>query len=269
MDRLNKSKAISVTKADPMADIALINQYSVKELRPEDVFCFSVVLCDNDVDRDLERFADKTLDELAPLFLGKTGIFDHRWTAEGQTSRLYRVEVETTNQKTALGTPLKRLVGSAYMLNTETNKAVIDAINGGILKEVSVGVHVKDCNCSLCGMPLSLDWKTWTVQCETGHIKGNEYPEGLCVGSLENAKDAYEFSFVAVPAQRNAGVTKGMRDLMDAFDQVLDGDLSKIPMEKRKALINHLIASGKSDAEREERAKILAENKRYLKKGKE
>jgi hypothetical protein len=31
----------------------------------------------------------------------------------------------------------------------------------------------------------------------------------LCYASLEGAKDAFEFSFVAVPAQREAGVIKG------------------------------------------------------------
>ena len=56
MDRVTKLKAISTIPADPTADIELINQYSVKELTPQDVFCFSIVLCDNEVDRDTERF---------------------------------------------------------------------------------------------------------------------------------------------------------------------------------------------------------------------
>lgn len=48
-----KSFAISKAKADAAADIDLINQYAMKTLAPEDVFCFSVVLSNNDVDRDV------------------------------------------------------------------------------------------------------------------------------------------------------------------------------------------------------------------------
>ena len=54
--------------------------------------------------------------------------------------------------------------------------------------------------CSIGGK----DMKTHSCQ----HIKGRKYKGKLCYGILENPTDAYEWSFVAVPAQRNAGVTK-------------------------------------------------------------
>ena len=54
---------------------------------------FSVRLCDNEVDRDFERFGTEDLDRLGELFLGKSGIFDHQWSAKGQTARIYRTEV--------------------------------------------------------------------------------------------------------------------------------------------------------------------------------
>ena len=37
-------------------DMLLINEHTLKKLEKEDVFTFSVVLCDNDNDRDFERF---------------------------------------------------------------------------------------------------------------------------------------------------------------------------------------------------------------------
>ena len=40
------------------------------------------------------------------------------------------------------------------------------------------------------------------------HVKGRTYNGKLCWGELKGAKDAYEWSFVAVPAQRKAGVIK-------------------------------------------------------------
>ncbi len=42
-----------------------------------------------------------------------------------------------------------------------------------------------------------------------GHKPGEVYDGKLCYLSLEEASDAYEFSFVAVPAQPQAGVVKG------------------------------------------------------------
>ena len=50
-------------------------------------------LCDNQTDRDLEYFARADLEQLAELFVGKTGIFDHSWSAKDQRARIYRTEL--------------------------------------------------------------------------------------------------------------------------------------------------------------------------------
>jgi len=76
---------------------------------------------------------------------------------------------------------------------------VIAAIDGGILKEVSIGCAVKQVTCSICGEPYG--------SCD--HRKGREYNGEICYAALSEACDAYEFSFVAVPAQPMAGVVKG------------------------------------------------------------
>lgn len=265
MERFEKHKGLSLRKADAAADIKLINQYSVKELTPDDVYCFSAILCDNDVDRDLERFTDKALDQLAKLFVGKTGISDHRWSSEKQIARLYRVEVEETAEKNSLGEPLKQLVGSAYMLRNEHTQPIVEAIEGGIIKEVSIYCSLAKQTCSLCGEPFSMNWRTWTYECTNGHVKGETYDEGLCVCELEDAQDAFEFSFVAVPAQRNAGVTKSAQDLEDAFAVLMATDLSR-HTDKVKALLPHIQSALSDAADREVRAKILSENERFLKK---
>lgn len=70
-----------------------INRLSRTPLTEAELYAFSVRLCDNEVDRDGERFAPRTLEQLAPLFVGKSGIFDHNWSAQGQAARLYRTEV--------------------------------------------------------------------------------------------------------------------------------------------------------------------------------
>ena len=75
------------------AELTLISQFSRKKLTAGEVYLFTVRLCDNEVDRDGERFPPETLEALAGAFVGKSGIFDHQWSARGQTARIYRAEV--------------------------------------------------------------------------------------------------------------------------------------------------------------------------------
>ena len=184
-------------------DLALINALARKELKAEEVYTFSVRLCDNEVDRDFERFAPQTLEGLAGLFVGKSGIFDHQWSARGQAARIYKTEVVREPEKlTRAGDGYCWLKGYAYMLRTDSAKDLIAEIEGGIKKEVSVGCAVERSVCSICGADLR--------EGRCGHKKGEVYDGKLCYVSLEGAGDAYEFSFVAVPAQPAAGVVKSV-----------------------------------------------------------
>lgn len=197
---MSKVKIATVMKgAADAEDMGLINKLALEELTPEQVFTFSVRLCDNQIDRDGERFPRETLEELARLFVGKPGIFDHSWRAKDQSARIYRAEVvEEPGQKTAAGDSACYLRGRAYMLRTESNRDLIAEIEGGIKKEVSVGCAIGQAVCSICGKPLGA----------CGHRKGQIYEGKRCWGELLHAMDAYEWSFVAVPAQPAAGVTK-------------------------------------------------------------
>lgn len=185
-------------------DLALINALAQKTLTSEDVYAFSVRLCDNEVDRDGERFPEATLEQLAALFVGKTGLFDHQWSAKGQTARIYRTEVvREEGAVTRTGEGACYLKGWAYVPRTEGSRELIRQIESGILKEVSVGCAVESRVCSVCGGEAD--------QC--GHQRGQEYGGKLCCGELVNATDAFEWSFVAVPAQKKAGVMKGMKQV--------------------------------------------------------
>lgn len=123
-------------------ELELINNYTVKPLSADEVYTFGIVLCDNEIDRDFERFDILALEKLAELFVGKTGIFDHSMSS-------------------------RRSV------------------------------------CSICGKDGRTD--------PCAHIKGREYGGKLCHRILCDPTDAYEWSFVAVPAQPAAGVTKSYR----------------------------------------------------------
>lgn len=184
-------------------DIALINQYALTPLKPEDLFVFRVKLCDNAVDRDCECFPRETLQQLSELYVGKPGIFDHCWSASGQTARIFRTEVVddgSVGSNPATGEPYAYLRGYAYIVRTAGTEETIRQIEGGILKEVSVGCRCQEEICSICGNPL------FDTSC--AHRRGQEYDGKTCVGLLKNAADAFEWSFVPVPAQPKAGTTK-------------------------------------------------------------
>lgn len=257
-DRFEKTKAMAVSPADAAADIGLINQYSLKELLPEEVYCFAVLLCDNEVDRDFERFDKAALTALSKLFLGKSGIFDHNWSAKEQVARLYRTEVVKGDSQTKAGDPYYYLRGYAYMPRTEKNAGLIAEIEAGIKKEVSVGCAIGRTVCSICGVE--------NGKCE--HVKGQEYGGKLCFFTLKDPADAYEWSFVSVPAQPAAGVTKSVKDINDvswAVAVLMDADLTGY--ERQVGELYHKIGKALVGAEEwEKRMKILAEAKAYLKK---
>lgn len=181
------------------SDLAQINQLTKRDLTEAEVYTFSIRLCDNEIDRDGERFTEETLRDLAPMFVGKSGVFDHCWSAKEQTARIYAAEVcYEAGHLTAAGDRYCYLKGKAYMLRTEKNRELIEEIEAGIKKEVSVGCSVREAVCSICGEKAGA----------CSHVCGDSYEGKLCFTELRGAQDAYEWSFVAVPAQRSAGVMK-------------------------------------------------------------
>ena len=184
-------------------ELEQINRLTRREFQEEELYCFRVVLCDNEVDREWEQFDEQTLEELAGLFVGKTGICDHAAVSRNQQARIYEARVEREEGRTnLLGQPYCALVAKAYMVRTERNRDLILEIEAGIKKEVSVGCSVQGGRCSICGR------ERGQHGCE--HIPGEVYDGKLCCTVLHGAADAYEWSFVAVPAQRSAGVIKSL-----------------------------------------------------------
>lgn len=199
MELLKHHQTLRTPCAADEAALALINRLTRAPLTAEQVYTFAVRLCDNEVDRDFERFDAQALSALGDLFVGKTGLFDHRWSAEGQTARIYKTELQREpGRTTAAGDGYCWLKGWAYLLRGEKNADLIAEIDAGIKKEVSVGCAVRRSVCSVCGADAGT--------CE--HIRGREYGGTLCYTELRDPSDAYEWSFVAVPAQKDAGVVK-------------------------------------------------------------
>ncbi len=184
-----------------MTEMEKLNRFTRREHAPEEVYLFDVILCDNEIDRDKERFSEKALMQMQPLFLGKTGIFDHDLRSRGQTARIYDTElVQEAGKLTSDGRPYMALRAKAYMIRTDSNADLIREIDGGIKKEVSVSCCAAKRICSVCGADRS------EGLCQ--HVPGRRYGDTVCCVILDEIQDAYEWSFVAVPAQVGAGVTK-------------------------------------------------------------
>jgi hypothetical protein len=178
-----------------------INNFTRRKLSEDEVYVFDLILCDNDIDRDCERFSDNALEALKNKFIGKTGIFDHNATSANQNARIFDTALITDeSRQTAYGAPYRYLKANAYMVRTDDNKNLIAEIDGGIKKEVSISCSAAKRICSICGCDTKLS--------PCSHVKGKNYSGKLCHIILDDITDAYEWSFVAVPAQVNAGVTK-------------------------------------------------------------
>lgn len=217
MKPLYKNMFNSINGSQPAEnELELINRHTVKPLTADEVFCFTVTLCDNEVDRDFERFSVESLRALAPLFEGKTGITDHRMQAENQNSRIFRTWIEESEtEKTTLGENYTALKARAYMPRTPKAEQFIAEIKAGIKKETSISCSVSKAVCSICGKNIKKEG--------CNHRKGEVYNGRLCHTVLESPTDAYEFSFVAVPAQPRAGVTKAFK----AEDSMTIEDIKK------------------------------------------
>ena len=201
-------------------DMTLINKYSLRELQKDEVFCFSVILCDNDIDRDFECFDEDSLRTLEKLFVGKTGILNHSMKSEDQSCRTYKTQLIRDNtRQTLTGEPYMYLKAWCYTVKSEKNESLIKDIESGIKKEVSISCSSSRKICSICN----------SEKCN--HISGKIYGGEYCYKTIKDITDAYEWSFVAVPAQRNAGVTKSFKK-----EKTMENILKSIREEKSLSL---------------------------------
>ena len=203
---IKKGTEVKTGGVPTVAQLETINGQAKSEMKPEQVYVFSLRLCDDQVDRDGERFDTGALPQLAKLFIGKTGIVDHKWSAGNQVARIFQTEVVKEER-------VSYIKAWAYIRRGGAADEIIADIEAGIKKEVSVGCSMGRAVCSVCGSDYG----------SCGHLKGEYYDGVLCCAILKEPMDAYEFSFVAVPAQREAGVLKGfgsksvrLKELADA-----------------------------------------------------
>ena len=205
--QVKKETEVACGGVPTAVQLEAINAQAKGTLTAEQVYVFSLRLCDDQVDRDGERFDTAALPGLAKLFIGKTGIVDHKWSSDSQVARIFATEVVKEEG-------VSYIKAWAYIRRGGHADEVIADIEAGIKKEVSVGCAMGRAVCSICGGEYGT----------CGHVKGESYDGAVCCAILKEPMDAYEFSFVAVPAQRSAGVLKALgcskrclKELADEF----------------------------------------------------
>ena len=201
-----KSADVSIQEVTE-AELKKINKLTLVPLSAEEVFVFKMSMCDNETDdRNYEPFNLRALKDMEKLYIGKTVIKDHFRRADNQVARVYDTELVYEEGKlTKAGEPFARLVAKCYMIKTASNADLIADIKAGIKKEVSTSCRPKKAVCSICGVD--------NIKSHCSHFWGKEYEKAdgtkqTCYFTLDGVKEAYEVSFVAVPAQPRAGTTK-------------------------------------------------------------
>ncbi len=242
MDQITKQARVLKASLDE-GEMSLINAQALRPLAAEEVYTFRLAACNNQVDRDVERFTENTLAELAKLFVGRPVLLDHKWSAGSQTARVYAAGVEPMEavqdgQQLVLRCYMPRLQGNrpvlldhkwsagsqtarVYAAGVEPMEAVQDGQqlvlrcymprlqgNGDTIAAIESGL-LRECSVgvavrkAVCSICGADRMTDW---CE--HHKGLEYGDKRCHIDLDGATDAYEVSLLPVPAQPAAGIVK-------------------------------------------------------------
>jgi len=226
-------------------DLKKINQYTLSPLKEEDVFIFKAIMADNEQDdRNYAPFNLKALQDLKKLYPGKTMLKDHYRLADKQIARVFDTElVQSSKKVTELGEVHTELIAKIYMLKTDSNKDLIADIKGGIKKEVSTSCRPDKMICNICNTD---NMKKFCI-----HYPGREYTiqDGTATGTkkrckmlISGAKEAFELSFVAIPAQPRAGTHKCI-----GFAKPILEDTEEIEEEKKESEMKDKIVKTELD----------------------
>lgn len=192
-------------------ELEYINHFANRKYNADEVYVFTVNLCNNDVDKDYEAFSFAALLELEKLFVGKTGFLDNTPLRKNNTARIFVCGVERVQgRKTKAGENYYRLVARAFIPIAIDNTDVITRIENGSVSEISVGCSVGEKVCSICGKNIHV--------CE--HKKGEMYEGKLCYAKIYDIADVYEWSAVAKPVVKKKATVRCLTSPESAIERL-------------------------------------------------
>lgn len=166
-------------------DLEKINKFTRKPLNSDDVAIFEVTLCDNEVDKDYERFDKGALEMIRTLSVGNLGVLYDVSHSTDQIARIYDCQINELNKLTQSGEYYKKVVAKVYIILTPNNSSLVEKLSSTPV-EVGISCSIKDCTCSICGQNMRVS------ACR--HIKGKKYKGKLCYGVLSGMYDFLEWS---------------------------------------------------------------------------
>lgn len=198
-----------------------------------DVYVFECVLSDNRRDRDGDLVSTAALIQLGELLKNSTGLIEHEWNSDSAIGRIIDTEIEVhEDEQNEIGEPYAQLIGLCYILK---NTDLYEKVLAGVVEGISIAF-------------------TTARQSRRDDIDTNV---------IEEISDAYEWSLVAVPANKSAGIRHkffklgGRRNMKKSFAKlkslVCSGDAEN-PDELLKELTDETPLSD------DEIAAIIAEN---------
>ncbi len=172
--------------------LAAIRRLALEDLRPEDLYVRWAVVCNDQLDRDHERFSPDVLQGFARTLPGKALLVGHQHQSAPE-GRFFEAWLEQAGDAT-------NLLAGFYIVKTQQNEHLRRQIDGGVYKYVSVGFTCEDLLCDLCGKSIRGP--------ECPHIPGRSYDGKTCTATWHGSAEAAEGSIVYLGSQRGAEIVK-------------------------------------------------------------
>lgn len=164
-----------------MTAMEKINKIAERPLSEDEVYIFSIVLCNNDLEIYYECFSDKALKILAKEYIGKSALIDFHLGESNKDVCIFDTAIITDNtQRTQIGKPLKYVKANVYAIRNDRTARFISEMENGIEKEGSVVCRAVY-KCSICGKKKS----------HCTHIKGKIYNNKMCYVILDKVTEVY------------------------------------------------------------------------------
>lgn len=177
-------------------DIELINRFAVEELKADQVYVRSMLLCSDQIcQSDWLRFPTKELETIRQLTPGVSVLKGHD-KGSLPLARFFKAKVVENGQNDPLsGDPIHRVRAWFYWLRDVAGADdLAKQIDGGIYREVSISWRYETEECSICG-------KGW-YDCE--HMPGQKYDGAVCYFDVKDVSHVLEGSLVYAGADEGS-----------------------------------------------------------------
>lgn len=125
-------------------ELKLIETVWGKPVKKEDVFIFTMRICDNDIDKDNECFSVSALYQIAEMIVGKRGIISNISVNEKNiVAQIYSAKVCCDYEKrTAIGQDYQYVEAKGFIIYNDNTKTICKMIQSEQIQEVSIGCAV-------------------------------------------------------------------------------------------------------------------------------